>query len=345
MNLSDLPAAPPGKTGWPWTSDGTITGSSSDAGFGDQNPTGGAMAGWPKFSIITPSFRRADFLEKTIRSVLLQHYPNLEYIIVDGGSQDGSVELIKKYGDHLAYWVSEPDQNQADALNKGLRRCTGDFIAFINSDDFYLPGALRRVAHLLLEHPEAGWISGVIRYEDGEGNYLYSKQIPPLPKERSDWIDRWPTFQPACFWRSECFQRAGEFRVDLPYTFDTEFTIRLPFHDLFPLPVDQHFSVRVLHGDTKQQTNPEIYPREAQMYYPDFAKHLTDAEMPPFFWRQLRRGYGKRLKTSRLDAYLYVAGQALQHPSWFWRGRQWWATQGTALQTQGTVPKTDRGLR
>lgn len=291
---------------------------------------------WPKFSIITPSFRRAGFLEKTIRSVLLQDYPNLEYIIIDGGSQDGSVELIQKYANHLAYWVSEPDKNQPDALNKGLRRCTGDIIAFINSDDFYLPGALRRVAQLLVENPDHGWISGIVRHEDGEGKLLFNRQIPPLPQDRADWIDRWPTCQPSCFWRRACFDPAtengGEFRIDLPYTFDTEFTIRLPFHGLYPLPVPEQFAVRVLHGDTKQQTNPEIYPQEAQRYYPSFARYLTPAEMPPFFWRQVRREYGKRRQNGTASAYWYVAGRALQHPVWFARGAAWWREEQTRRQ-------------
>jgi len=316
--LHNLPSSPAGESGWPWT----------DAGA--QAALRSNLDTWPKFSIITPTFNRADFLEKTIRSVLWQHYPNLEYIIIDGGSRDGSVEIIQKYSKQIAYWVSEPDKNQADALNKGLRRCTGDIIAFINSDDFYLPGALRRAAQLLVEHPEAGWISGIIRYEDGEGQFLQTKQIPPLPEDRAEWIDRWPTYQPACFWRAACFQRVGEFRADLPYTFDTEFTIRLPFHGFFPLSVAEQFSVRVLHGDTKQQSNPEIYPREAQTYYPDFARFLAPEEMPPFFWRQMYRHYGKLRRANRPQAYLYVAAQAARHPSWFVRGLRWWSAEKAA---------------
>ncbi|NUQ36337.1 MAG: glycosyltransferase [Caldilineales bacterium] len=311
--FSTLPSPPPNKSGWPWTEDGALAAQRS------------RLNAWPKFSIITPSFNRADFLEKTIRSVLLQHYPNLEYVIIDGGSKDGTLDIIDKYADFITYWVSEPDKNQADALNKGLQRCTGDIIAFINSDDFYLPGALRRVAQLLAAHPEAGWISGVIRYEDGDGRFLHTRHIPPLPAHRADWIDRWPTYQPACFWRSECFRRVGEFRVDLPYTFDTEFTIRLPFHQLLPLSVAEPFSVRVLHGDTKQQSNPEIYPREAQIYYPDFARFLTSEEMPPFFWRQMYRAYGKLRRARGRQAYLYVAAQAVRHPFWFARGWRWWS--------------------
>ncbi len=314
LTLAQLP--PTANTGgWPWNDDGSEAAARS------------TLADWPKFSIITPTFNRVAFLEKTMRSVLLQHYPNLEYIIIDGGSKDGSVALIEQYAPHLAYWVSEPDKNQADALNKGLRRCTGDIIAFINSDDFYLPGALRRVAQLLVENPQSGWISGVIRYEDGDGKFLYTKQMPPLPKDRADWIDRWPTFQPACFWRRSCFDLTGEFRADLPYVFDTEFTRRLPFYKLYPLDVSEPFSVRVLHGDTKQQTNPEIYPRESARFFPDFAHFLTSAEMPPFFWRQVRREYGKRRQQSVPLAYAYAAGQAVRHPIWFVKGMRWWSQE------------------
>jgi len=313
--IAELPLPPAGKTGWPWTEDGSNT-------FADAT-----QSDWPKISIVTPNYNRASFLEKTIRSVLLQNYPNLEYIVIDGASTDDSVALIRKYEEHITYWVSEPDENQADALNKGLRRCTGDIIAYINSDDYYVPGSLHQVARWLMENPDHGWISGIVRHEDLDGNFLFNRQIPPVPEDRADWIDRWPTYQPACFWRGACFQKAGEFRVDLPYVFDTEFTIRLLFHDCFPLTVDEELAVRVLHEDAKQISNPEIYPLESQLFYPDYAKYLSSEEMPPFFWRQIRREYGKRRQTAVPGAYLYVASQALRHPIWFYKGMQWWSKE------------------
>ena len=95
---------------------------------------------WPRISIVTPSFNQGQFIEETIRSILLQGYPNLEYIIIDGGSTDESVEIIKKYEPWLTYWVSEKDRGQAHAINKGLERCTGEILAYINSDDYYYPG-------------------------------------------------------------------------------------------------------------------------------------------------------------------------------------------------------------
>jgi glycosyltransferase involved in cell wall biosynthesis len=126
----------------------------------------------PLVSIITPSFNQAGFLEETIQSVLAQDYPRLEYIIVDGGSTDGSLEIIQHYAQQLAWWVSEPDQGQTDALNKGFSHASGDIFAWINSDDTYLPGAVSEAVETLSAHPEAAMVYGDANLIDEQGAYI-----------------------------------------------------------------------------------------------------------------------------------------------------------------------------
>jgi glycosyltransferase involved in cell wall biosynthesis len=141
LTLQDLPAPPEGKTGWPWTEQSET--------LPDRMPDG---PDWPKISIVTPNYNYGRFLEETIRSVLLQGYPNLDYIIIDGGSTDNSVEIIKKYEQFLAYWVSENDDGQTDSINKGYTKCTGDVFAWLNSDDSYEnPFCLQDIAELYLQ--------------------------------------------------------------------------------------------------------------------------------------------------------------------------------------------------
>ena len=123
----------------------------------------------PKVSIITPSFNQGQFLEASIRSVLEQDYPNIEYIVVDGGSRDDSVEIIKKYQKHLAWWVSEKDKGHADALNKGFSRATGEILAWLNSDDIYFPGAVSEAVSVLQSHPKLGMVYGDADLIDDSG--------------------------------------------------------------------------------------------------------------------------------------------------------------------------------
>lgn len=139
----------------------------------------------PLVSIITPSFNQAEFLEATIQSVLGQDYPRIEYSIVDGGSTDGSVDVIKAYEQRLAWWVSEKDQGQTDAINKGFARAKGEILAWINSDDTYNPGAVGSAVKYLMEHPEIALVYSDCNYINEKGEV-----IGKFPAAQTDYADR-----------------------------------------------------------------------------------------------------------------------------------------------------------
>ena len=135
------------------------------------------MTQQPVVSIVTPSYNQAEFLEETMLSVLNQGYPNIEYIVIDGGSSDGSVDIIRRYTDRLAYWVSEPDRGQAHALQKGFTHASGEIIAFLNSDDAYLPGAVDTAVGALLADPELAMVHGDSICVDGDGRQIGWQQV------------------------------------------------------------------------------------------------------------------------------------------------------------------------
>lgn len=160
-SLEELPPLPPGKIGWPWTKESRQLPDTMP----DSRP-------WPRISIVTPSFNQGRYIEETIRSVLLQGYPNLEYIVIDGGSSDNSVGIIKKYEPWLAYWVSEADRGQAHAINKGFQKATGEIFGWLNSDDVYCKGALGFTGWLLYRRPHVGLIYGDCDVIDGRSSMI-----------------------------------------------------------------------------------------------------------------------------------------------------------------------------
>src|SRR3990172_10400109 len=130
----------------------------------------------PLVSIITPSYNQVDYLEETIRSVLEQDYPNIEYLVVDGGSLDGSADIIRKYTDRIDWWTSEPDKGQADALNKGMARAKGEFVSWLNSDDIYHPGAVRRAVDVLQQDQALSFVYSKLHSIDRGGEVFRSEE-------------------------------------------------------------------------------------------------------------------------------------------------------------------------
>lgn len=215
--LKDLPPPPPDKTGWPWTEESPQ--------LPDTMPDG---TSWPKISIVTPSLNQGQYIEETIRSVLLQGYPELEYMVFDGGSDDGSAEIIEKYSPWLKYWVSEPDRGQAHAINKGFSRSTGSLLAWINSDDHYLPGALKSFAEYHVLKPQSILLGDVENFVEGENRSWLVKQynisfIDIIRPEN----DPWSWHQPGLFVPRSLTSAVGLLDENLRYAFDTDWLLQL----------------------------------------------------------------------------------------------------------------------
>jgi glycosyltransferase involved in cell wall biosynthesis len=259
--LDDLPSSLPKQTGWMWT--------------GEISQLPGANQSrhlLPRVTIVTPSYNQGRFLETTIRSVLLQGYPNLEYIIIDGASSDNSVEIIKKYEPWLAYWVSEKDRGQAHAINKGFAHATGDIYAYLNSDDFFEPGALSACA--LAFKGGRQWVVGQVRcWQEGIGYWPF----PQLPtKSFSKWFLSCPIPQAGSFWSAELHREMGQFREDLNHSIDYEFWLRFRFiKKIKPFVINQPIAVYRIHPQSKTVARSSEFTQESNSIREQYKRRLT----------------------------------------------------------------------
>ncbi|MBD2107743.1 glycosyltransferase family 2 protein [Nodosilinea sp. FACHB-13] len=247
LTLTDFPQPPKGKTGWPWTK--------GSKPFSKYMPDG---SDWPRVSVITPSYNQGQFLEETIRSVLLQGYPNLEYIIIDGGSTDNSIEIIKKYQSRITYWLSEKDKGQAHAINKGLKISTGSILGWINSDDLYTKDALKKVIQAFYQNQLYTLVHGnrILINENSEVTGC-SPLSPFIPETTSYNIS-----SETVFWKRSIMEKAGLLKESLQFAMDLEFFCRLYLCGKF-LKLDEYLGYFRCYSFNKSSTIPHIGIEEA----------------------------------------------------------------------------------
>ena len=217
-------------------------------------------------SIITPSFNQAQYLEATMHSVLNQDYAHIEYIVVDGGSTDGSVEIINKYADRLAWWVSEKDQGQTDALNKGFAHATGDILAWLNSDDTYQPGAIAEAVEYFKAHPETGLLYGNANFINSDGEV-----IGKFPSRQTDYRRLRQGYvhvsQQASFFRANLWRQVGPLDPSFYFAMDYDLWVRLAaLAPVIYLP--RLWANFRLHGDAKTIAgDAHCWPEMLRVHY------------------------------------------------------------------------------
>jgi len=245
--LYELPTPPPGKNGWPWTEE-----TSPLPEHREDNKA------WPLISIVTPSYNQADFIEETIRSVLLQGYPNLEYIVIDGGSKDHSVEIIERYQPWLTYWISEKDHGQANAINKGLDRSSGVLANWLNSDDLLYLGALKRLVAAYFEDESALLYNGSALRIDALGTYGSPYAANQLCPE-SAFEGKIPLPQPAIFFKRESWLQHGKLK-SFYYAMDTHLFFSCIVSGHAKTVGGQPLALMRIHGEAKTAKSDALRP-------------------------------------------------------------------------------------
>jgi glycosyltransferase involved in cell wall biosynthesis len=273
VNIKDLPKAPPGKQHWPWilTSEAAETIVTSEL---------------PSITIVTPSFNQGSYIEETIRSVLLQCYPNIQYIIIDGGSTDETVEIIRKYEKWIDYWISEKDSGQSNAINKGLQLANGEIYNWVNSDDVLAEGALIKVGNAFKNKGQLLCVRGTIEFFSSARRY-FSKSL--YSNNDAENIGFAPTriLQPATFFKRSLLEQSqvGPYNESSQYVFDLEWMIRFLMRyghtRMFQIPdVLCHFR---LHDHSKTVAMTERFEMETDSFFYSLALKIRDENKIKFF--------------------------------------------------------------
>jgi glycosyltransferase involved in cell wall biosynthesis len=210
--------------------------------------------------VITPSFNQGQYLEATLRSVLLQDYPNLEYLVLDGGSTDDSVEIIRRYAPQLTYWHSQPDDGQSAAIKAGFAMATGEIYCWLNSDDILLPGALHTIGALFRRHPDVDVFYGNRLVIDSDGAII-GRHVWPWRLTQSHWYAGQPLAQEACFWTRAIYERVGGLDPSKFFILDYDLFVRMWRAGKFR-KTPHYLGCLRIHEETKNTRHADVWQRE-----------------------------------------------------------------------------------
>jgi len=255
----------------------------------------------PRISIVTPSYNQGKFLEETIRSVIEQNYPNLELIVIDGGSTDDSVEVIERYEEHLTYWVSEKDNGQAHAIQKGLERATGDIFAWQNSDDRYLPGTLAYVTTIFQGNPQVDILFGGWNFIDERGGYISTRELKrfTVGKLRAGLL---VPPQPAAFFRTSVIRRVGGLDSSRRHVMDYDLYVKIARDDNVFVTSRTLGEFRI-HSGSKTIAEKEIQRQELRRTRNDLLGKRASLEDKAFWAFCDLQEYGKDVLHEKLGVF------------------------------------------
>ena len=245
----------------------------------------------------------------------MQGYPNLEYIIIDGGSTDGSVEIIKKYENWLSYWVSEPDRGQSHAINKGFAKSTGEIMAWINSDDYYAPGTFFAIASLARDNPGSKWYAGTCFYIKPDGRVTEQALIPLDTTNVELWLVHSHLMQPSVFWHESLWNRIGGLDESLQFSFDYDLWLRFTYYQIFPTCLNQPISYFRFHPTSKTVKNQERFISENKILWSRHSQLARNISQKFRVWR-VRKEYETRRQLRSSTGYFDMIKVILSIAPW-----------------------------